>query len=74
MSQSLFVPIIIFMLMIMGIQMIITSIVSEKENKTLETLLSCPINRVSIVTTKILAAGILSLVFAIVYMIGMTDI
>jgi ABC-2 type transport system permease protein len=72
MSQSLFVPIIIFMLMIMGIQMIITSIVSEKENKTLETLLSCPINRVSIVTTKILAAGILSLVFAIVYMIGMS--
>jgi ABC-2 type transport system permease protein len=72
-SQSLLIPVIIFFLMIMAIQMIITSIVSEKENKTLETLLSCPVKRVTIVSTKILSAGMLSLIFACVYMVGMSN-
>ena len=45
---------------------------TEKENKTLETLLTLPIKRTSIVTGKILAAAIVGLIYGLAYMAGMS--
>ena len=71
-SQSMFIPIIIMMLIIFSGQMIISSMALEKENKTLETLLTLPVKRTSIVAGKITASAIIGLLFAIVYMTGMS--
>jgi ABC-2 type transport system permease protein len=71
-SQSTFIPIIIMMLIIFAGQMIISSMALEKENKTLETLLTLPVKRTSIVAGKITASAIIGLLFAIIYMFGMS--
>jgi len=71
-SQSTFIPIIIMMLIIFSGQMIISSMALEKENKTLETLLTLPVKRTSIVAGKITASAIIGLLFAVVYMSGMS--
>jgi ABC-2 type transport system permease protein len=55
---------------IMSGSMVITSMGSEKENKTLETLLTLPISRTSIVFGKLIGAAIVGLVTAVIYMIG----
>ena len=72
-SQIFFIPLIIFIVITFASQMIATSIASEKENKTLESLLSAPVSRQAIVIAKLLAAGILALLFALVYMVGFTS-
>jgi len=51
---------------------VITSMALEKESKTLETLLTLPVNRTSIVTGKIVASAIIGLMLAFIYMIGMS--
>ena len=71
-SQSTFIPIIIMMLIIFAGQMIISSMALEKENKTLETLLTLPVKRTSIVTGKIAASASIGLLFAVIYMFGMS--
>jgi len=70
-SQSLFIPIIMMMIIIMSGSIVITSMALEKESKTLETLLTLPVKRTSIVTGKIVASAIIGLMLAIIYMIGM---
>ena len=72
-QQSTFIPIIIMMLIIFAGQMIISSMAMEKENKTLETLLTLPVKRTSIVAGKITASAIIGLLFAIIYMFGMSQ-
>ncbi len=72
-SQSTFMPIVIMMLIIFAGQMIISSMALEKENKTLETLLTLPVKRTSIVTGKIAASAFIGLLFAIIYMFGMNN-
>jgi len=69
-GQTTFVPIILMMIIIYSSQMVISAIAMEKQNKTLETLLTVPIKRTSIVTTKMLAAGIVGLASAVIYMFG----
>jgi ABC-2 type transport system permease protein len=69
-SQSLFVPVILMMIIMYSSQMVISAIAMEKQNKTLETLLTVPIRRTSIVATKMLAAGIVGLASAFIYMFG----
>jgi ABC-2 type transport system permease protein len=69
-SQSFFVPIILMMIIIYASQMVISAIAMEKQNKTLETLLTVPIPRTSIVTTKMMAAGLVGLLSAVIYMVG----
>jgi ABC-2 type transport system permease protein len=69
-SQSIFVPIILMMIIIYSSQLVISAIAMEKQNKTLETLLTVPIKRTSIVTAKMLAAGLVGLLSAAIYMIG----
>ncbi|MDH7517223.1 MAG: ABC transporter permease [Candidatus Thermoplasmatota archaeon] len=70
-SQSMFIPIVMMMIIIMAGGIVITSMALEKENKTLETLLTLPVKRTSIVTGKIVASAIIGLMLAVIYMIGM---
>ena len=53
-SQTTFIPIILFMVIIFASQLIASSIASEKENKTLETLLSSPVSRKAVVAAKLI--------------------
>ena len=69
-SQSLFLPVILMMIIIYASQMVISAIAMEKQNKTLETLLTVPISRTSIVTAKMFASGLVGLVSAVIYMFG----
>ena len=70
MSKNMAIPIIIFILVMFTSQMIINAISTEKIDKTLETLLSAPVSRTSILSAKMLAAAIISLLNAVVYMVG----
>jgi len=72
-SQSIMTPIIMMMIIIMAGGIVITSMALEKENKTLETLLTLPVKRTSIVAGKIIAAATIGLILAIIYMIGMNN-
>jgi ABC-2 type transport system permease protein len=72
-SQSILVPIVLFFIIMTSSQMVIAAIAMEKQNKTLETLLTVPIPRISIVTTKMLAAGVVGLISAAIYMGGMSS-
>ncbi len=69
-QQSTFVPVIIMMIIIMAGTMVITSMGMEKENKTLETLLTLPVGRGAIVAGKLLAAALIGLFMAAIYMVG----
>ena len=69
-SQSMLIPIIVFILVMFSSQMIISAISTEKIDKTLETLLSAPVSRVSVLSAKMLAAAIVAVINAAVYMIG----
>ncbi|OGD19344.1 MAG: ABC transporter [Candidatus Aminicenantes bacterium RBG_16_63_16] len=69
-SQSIFVPIILMMIIIYASQMVISAIAMEKQNKTLETLLTVPVSRTAIVTAKMVAAAVVGLISAVIYMIG----
>lgn len=70
MSQSIFIPIIIFLLLTMATQLNISAIANEKVDKTLETLLSTPVHRLSVLGAKMTASAVFSLLTAAVYMIG----
>lgn len=69
-QQTTFIPIILFFVIVFSAQMIATAIATEKENKTLETLLSAPVSRTGIVGAKMLAAGIVAFVSSAIYMVG----
>ncbi len=70
MVQSLIAPMIIFFLLLMATQMIMTAISNEKIDKTLETLLSTPVSRITVLGAKMLAAVISALANALATMIG----
>lgn len=71
-SQTLMIPIVIMIIIMMVGSIVISSMGSEKENKTLETLLTMPVKRTSIVSGKIVAAAIVGLVYGLAYMAGMS--
>ena len=71
-SQTMMVPIVIMIIIMMVGSIVISSMGSEKENKTLETLLTLPIKRTVIVTGKIIAAAVVGLVYGLAYMVGMS--
>ena len=68
--QNMLLPIVVFVLIMMTSQSIITSISNEKLDKTLETLLSAPVSRTAIITAKMLAASIVALLNAGVMTVG----
>jgi ABC-2 type transport system permease protein len=69
-QQSLLIPVVLMMIVMYSSQMVISAVAMEKQNKTLETLLTVPIKRTSIITAKMLAAGLVGLISAGVYMFG----
>jgi ABC-2 type transport system permease protein len=69
-SQTTFVPVILFLVILLAAQMVATAVATEKENKTLEILLSSPINRKAIVFSKIFASGLVALLFSVFYIVG----
>ncbi len=71
-GQTMMIPMVIMIIIMMVGSIVISSMGSEKENKTLETLLTLPIARTSIVTGKIVAAAIVGLVYGLAYMVGMS--
>lgn len=72
MSQSVLIPVVLMMAIMYSAMMVIGSMGMEKENKTLETLLTLPVKRSSIVVGKMAGAAIVALIMAGVYMIGFT--
>ncbi|MBQ8378155.1 MAG: ABC transporter permease [Oscillospiraceae bacterium] len=68
--QSMFLPIIVYALVMFSSQLIISAISTEKIDKTLETLLSAPVSRLSVLSSKMLAAGVVAALNAVAYMIG----
>jgi len=70
MSQSFGMPIGIMMLLIFAMQLAATSVASEKEEKTLETLLTLPINRFTILAGKMTGSIIVAVAGAVAYLVG----
>jgi len=70
-SQSFLMPILIMIIIMMIGSMIISSMGNEKENKTLETLLTMPVKRTTIVSGKLMGSAIAGLIFGLVYLAGM---
>ncbi len=70
-AQGFIVPLVIFVLVLFAAQMIISAISTEKIDKTLETLLSAPVSRMSVLAAKMLAATIVAIINAVVYMLAM---
>lgn len=70
-TQTVIVPVALLMLIIITGTMIASSIAQEKENKTLETILTVPVSRFTIVLAKMLAAVFLAIAFAFFFMVAM---
>ncbi|MFH2110475.1 MAG: ABC transporter permease [Candidatus Bathyarchaeota archaeon] len=70
MGQSIMLPIMVMMMVIFAIQMAATSIALEKEQKTLETLMTLPVSRLTILAGKLSGSIVIALAGAVSYLIG----
>ena len=70
MSQSIMLPVMVMMMLMVAIQMAATSIALEKEQKTLETLMTLPVGRMTILTGKLAGSVVVAVAGAVSYMIG----
>jgi ABC-2 type transport system permease protein len=71
--QTIFVPVIIFLIIIFSTQMLAASVTGEKADKTLETLLTTPVKRIYILIAKMLSASFVSLVYTVIFMFSMNN-
>lgn len=69
MSQSI-APLMIILIVVVTMQIAASSIAVEKEAKTLETLLTLPVGRLSILTGKLIGSIMVGLLGAISYLVG----
>jgi len=69
-SQSVMLPIMVMVMLMFAIQMAATSIALEKEQKTLETLMTLPVGRLTILSGKLGGSIVVAVAGAISYMIG----
>ena len=69
-SQVFVFPVTISILLVFAMQIAATSVASEKEEKTLETLLSLPIDRFTILLGKMTGSIVVAAVGAVAYMVG----
>jgi ABC-2 type transport system permease protein len=70
MTQSTIMPVGMITLLIFAMQLAATAVASEKEEKTLETLLTMPINRTMILAGKLTGSIIVAVVGALAYLVG----
>ncbi len=68
--QIFMIPMVMMILLVMAIQFAAISIASEKEQKTLETLLSLPVDRSIILLGKLTGALIVAIVGTVGYILG----
>ena len=69
-SQVFIMPFTILMLLIFAMQLASTSVAMEKEEKTLETLLTAPIDRFTILAGKLTGSIIVAILGAAAYLVG----
>jgi len=69
-AQFLGLPIALFMLIILAMQLAATSVAAEKEEKTLETLMSLPLNRFTMLIGKLAGSTIVAAIGAIATILG----
>jgi ABC-2 type transport system permease protein len=69
-SQSIALPVTILILLTYSMQIAATSVAMEKEEKTLETLLTLPVDRFAVLMGKLTSAAIVSGIGALTYMVG----
>lgn len=72
MNFSIFIPVILMLVTITSSQMIASLIALEKQNKTLETLLTVPVNRNFILLSKMVSAAIVAIIVTAAYLFAMT--
>jgi ABC-2 type transport system permease protein len=70
-SQSVVIPLAVMMIVIFSGGIVVSSMGMEKENKTLETLLTMPVRRSDIVLGKLGGAAVIGFIMAGIYMLGM---
>jgi ABC-2 type transport system permease protein len=70
MGQSIMLPIMVMMMIIFAIQMAATSIALEKEQKTLETLMTLPVSRFTILAGKLSGSVVIALAGSVSYLVG----
>ena len=70
MSQSIMLPIMVMVMVMFAIQMAATSIAIEKEQKTLETLMTLPVGRMTILSGKLVGSILVAVAGAVAYMVG----
>jgi ABC-2 type transport system permease protein len=68
--KTMFIPVVIMMLIVMGSSSVISSMGLEKENRTLETLLTLPVRRSHIIISKIVGSAVAGIVMGAIYMVG----
>lgn len=71
-SQALTMPMTIMMLLVFAMQLAATSVAIEKEEKTLETLLTLPVNRLTILASKLTGSVIVAAIGSSIYLLGYT--
>lgn len=69
-QQTAMIPTVIMMLIIMAGSTVISSMGLEKENKTLETLLTMPIKRSYIIISKIVGSAVVGIAMGGIYIFG----
>lgn len=72
--ENMFLPIIVFLLIVYSSQMVLGAVSTEKIDKTLETLLSAPVSRMAVLSSKMLAAGTVAALYAVVMMFSMGNL
>ena len=70
MSQGVMLPMMTMMLLIFAMQIAATSIAVEKEEKTLETLMTLPVGRLTILAGKLAGSIIVAVAGAVAYIVG----
>ncbi|MCW4050795.1 MAG: ABC transporter permease [Candidatus Bathyarchaeota archaeon] len=70
MSQSIMLPIMVMMMVMFAIQMAATSIALEKEQKTLETFMTLPVSRMTILAGKLSGSIVIAIAGSVSYLIG----
>lgn len=69
-SQSIMLPVLVMIMLMFAIQMAATSVAIEKEQKTLETLMTLPVSRMTILSGKLGGSIVVAVAGAVAYMIG----
>jgi len=70
MSQYFMMPLAVVMLIVLAMQLAATSMASEKEEKTLETLLTLPVDRFTILIGKLSGSVVVAAAGAVGYILG----